>query len=139
MKLNKENSPNLTLSDFRTYIYVRNPKTVATPVRIYTYMDFAIETWGFTGIQKTFYSISPRAVHVLPVCWHPLLSMFTKSEKSGVYSEMSAVFGEFLKITIVSSSLGMEYNGEFYGFSAVKVKLVDSFRTLIDALFINCY
>ena len=25
----------LTLSYFRTYIYVRNPKTVATPVRIY--------------------------------------------------------------------------------------------------------
>ena len=39
----------LTLSDFRTYIYiyVRNPKTVATPVRIYTYTDFAIEIWGF--------------------------------------------------------------------------------------------
>ena len=37
----------LTLSYFRTYIYVRNPKTVATPVRIYTYTDFAIEIWGF--------------------------------------------------------------------------------------------
>ena len=29
----------LTLSDFRTYIYVQNPKTVATPVRKYTYPD----------------------------------------------------------------------------------------------------
>ena len=37
----------LTLSYFCTYIYVRNPKTVATPVRIYTYTDFAIEMWGF--------------------------------------------------------------------------------------------
>ena len=37
----------LTLSDFRTYIYVRNSQTVATPVRIYTYTDFAIEIWGF--------------------------------------------------------------------------------------------
>ena len=37
----------LTLSYFRTYIYVRSPKTVATPVRIYTYTDFAIEIWGF--------------------------------------------------------------------------------------------
>ena len=37
----------LTLSYFRTSTYVRNPKTVATPVRIYTYTDFAIEIWGF--------------------------------------------------------------------------------------------
>ena len=29
----------LTLSDFRTYIYVQNPKTVATPVRKYMYPD----------------------------------------------------------------------------------------------------
>ena len=28
--------------------------------------------------------------------------------------------------TKFNSSLGMEYNGELYGFSAVKVKLVDS-------------
>ena len=33
----------LTLS----YVYVQNPKTVATPVRIYTYADFAIEIRGF--------------------------------------------------------------------------------------------
>ena len=39
----------LTLSYFCTYIYVQNPKTVATPVGIYiyTYTDFAIEIWGF--------------------------------------------------------------------------------------------
>ena len=36
----------LTLSYIRTCIYVRNPKTVATPVRLYTYTDFAIEIWG---------------------------------------------------------------------------------------------
>ena len=35
----------LTLS--YVYIYVRNPKTIATPVRIYTYTDFAIEIWAF--------------------------------------------------------------------------------------------
>ena len=40
----------LTLSDFRTYMYVRNPKIVVTPVRIYTYTDFAIEKWALTGI-----------------------------------------------------------------------------------------
>ena len=32
-------SKGLTLSDFRTYIYVQNPKTVATHVRKYTYPD----------------------------------------------------------------------------------------------------
>ena len=32
-----ESLKGLTVSYFRTYIYVRNPKTVATPVRIYTY------------------------------------------------------------------------------------------------------
>ena len=57
--------------------------------------------------------------------------MFTKSEKSGVYSKLSAVFGEFWLEnydcrTKFNSSLGMEYNGPLYGFSAVKVKLVDS-------------
>ena len=40
-------TPLLTLSDLRTYIYVRNPNTVATPLRTYTYTDFAIELWGF--------------------------------------------------------------------------------------------
>ena len=48
---------------------------------------------------------------------------------SGVYSELFAVFGKFWKITIVGpSSIHRlyEYNGELYGFSAVKVKLVDS-------------
>ena len=36
---NRNEAVVLTLSKFRRYIYVRNPKTVATPVRIYTYMD----------------------------------------------------------------------------------------------------
>ena len=72
----------LTLSYFRTYIYVRNPKTVATPVRIYTYTDFAIEIWGFTGVYKTLYGITPRGVHVISVCcWQPFYSMFTNGRK----------------------------------------------------------
>ena len=36
----------LTLSYIYS-IYVRNLKTVATPVRIYTYTDLSIEIWGF--------------------------------------------------------------------------------------------
>ena len=36
----------LTLS-YVLYIYVQNPKTVATHIRIYTYTDFVIEIRGF--------------------------------------------------------------------------------------------
>ena len=55
-------------------IYVRNPKTLATPVRIYTYTDFAIEIWGFCRRLTDFYRrITTRGVHVLPVCsWQPI-------------------------------------------------------------------
>ena len=57
---------------------------------------------------------------MLPVC----------GKKSGVYSELSAVFWRVLENydcgTKFNPSLGMEYIGELYGFSAVKVKLVDS-------------
>ena len=102
----------LTLSYFRAYIYVKNPKTMATPVRIYTYTDFAIEIWGFyRRLTDT-------------------LRYHHTRKKSGVYSELSAVFWRVLANndcrTKFNSSLGMEYNGELYGFSAVKVKLVDS-------------
>ena len=38
-KVTDDLASELTLSDFRTYIYVQNPKTVATPVRKYTYPD----------------------------------------------------------------------------------------------------
>ena len=59
-----------------------------------------------------------------------ILQHVYQRKKSGVYSELSAVFGKFLENydcrTKFNSSLGMEYNGALYGFSAVKVKLVDS-------------
>ena len=69
---------------------------------------------------------------MLPVCsWQPFLKQHIyQRKKSGVYSELSAIVGEFWKMMIVGPSsinrFGMEYNGELYGFSAVKVKLVDS-------------
>ena len=37
-----------------------------------------------------------------------------------------ASFGKLRLSSKFKSSLGMEYNGKLYGFSAVKVKLVDS-------------
>ena len=62
--------------------------------------------------------------------WHPLVSMFTKSEERlslvGVVRCFWRVLENFYCRTKFSSSLGMEYNGELYGFSAKKVKLVDS-------------
>ena len=120
----------LTLLYFRTYIYVRNPKTVATHVRIYTYTDFAIEIWGFyrhlTDTLRYHHTRCSRASGL----WHPLVSMFTKSEEKWSLLEVVLCFWRVLenydRRTKFNSSLGMEYNGELYGFSAVKVKLVDS-------------
>ncbi len=115
----------LTLSYFRTYIYVRNPKTVATPVRIYTYTDFTIEIWGFyQRLTDTLWyhpmSCSRASRSVAPISQHVYQ----------VYSEFSAVFGKFWKITIVGPRsihrLVWNTSGALYGFSAVKVKLVDS-------------
>ena len=110
------------------YIYVRNPKTVATPVCIYTCTDFAIEIWGF--YRRLTDGITTRGVHVLPVCWHPLVNMFTKSEEKwsllGVVRCFWRVLENYDYQTKFNSSLRLEYNGELYGFSAVKVKLVDS-------------
>ena len=69
---------------------------------------------------------------MLPVCWHPLVSMFTKSEEKekcsllGVVHCFWRVMENYDCRTKFNSSLGMEYNGELYRFSAVKVKLVDS-------------
>ena len=118
------------------YIYVRNPKSVATPVRIYTYTDFAIETWDFyrrLQLVKDTLRISPRAVHGLPVCWAVLASISRHVYQIGEMLILVEVVRCFWRVlenddcrTKFSSSLGMEYNGELCGFSAVKAKLVDS-------------
>ena len=67
---------------------------------------------------------------MLPVCWHPLVSMFATSEEKwsllGVVRCFWRVLENYDCRTKFNSSPGMEYNGELYGFSAVKVKLVDS-------------
>ena len=97
----------LTLSDFRTFLYVRNPKTVATPVRIYTYTDFAIEIWGF--YRRLTDTLRYHHTYVsIRTCFRSAAGSHFKHvyqpKKSGVYSELSAVFGEFWKITIVGPS-----------------------------------
>ena len=68
---------------------------------------------------------------MLPVCWQPLYSMFTISEEKWSLLEVVRCFSPVLenydcRTKFNSSSLGMEYNSKLYGFSAVKVKLVDS-------------
>ena len=62
---------------------------------------------------------------MLPAAGRHYSSIFTSRKKCGVYSK----FREFLKVTIAgpssNSSNGRENNNELYGFSAVKMKLVD--------------
>ena len=64
------------------------------------------------------------------VCsWQPFYSMFTNGRKVeiiGVVRCFWRVLENYDCRTKFNSSLGMEYNGELDGFSAVKVKLVDS-------------
>ena len=103
-------SPCLTLSDFRTYIYVRNSQTVATPVRIYiyTYTDFAIEIWGLnrrlTDTLRYHHTVHMRCSRASGLQLAAILQHVYQRKKSGVYSELSAVFGKFWKITIVGPS-----------------------------------
>ena len=98
----------LTLSDFRTYIYVRNSQTVATHVRIYTYTDFAIEIWGFnrrlTDTLRYHHTVHTRCSRASGLQLAAILQHVYQRKKSGVYSELSAVFGKFWKITIVGPS-----------------------------------
>ena len=68
---------------------------------------------------------------MLPVCsWQPLDSMFTKSEEKWSLLGVVRCFWRVLENcdcrTKFNPSVGMEYNGELYGFSAGKVKLVES-------------
>ena len=67
---------------------------------------------------------------MLPVySWQPFSACLPSEEKCsllGVVRCFLRVLENYDCRTKLISSLGMEYNGELYGFSAVKVKLVDS-------------
>ena len=101
-------------------------------VRTYlTYTDFAIEIWGFYQRLTDTLRSHPTSCSRASGLRHPLVSMFHKSEEKssllGVVLCFWQVFFENYDCrTKFNSSLGMEYNGELYGFSTVKVKLVDS-------------
>ena len=67
---------------------------------------------------------------MLPVSsWQPFYRCLPMEEKwslIGVVRCFWRVLENYDCRTKFNSSLGMEYNGELYGFSAMKVKLVDS-------------
>ena len=109
---------NLTLSDFRTYIYVRNSKTIATPVRIYTYTDFAIEIWGF---NRHLTDNLRYHQHEVFTCFRLLGNqhVYQSGEKSSLL-KFFVVFCEFFNVKIAgqssNSSIDMENNNKLYGF-----------------------
>ena len=99
----------LTLSDFRTYIYTYEiPKPLRLLLRIYTYTDFAIEIWGFnrrlTDTLRYYHTVHTRCSRASGLQLAAILQQVTQRKKIGVYSELSAVFGKFWKITIVGPS-----------------------------------
>ena len=67
---------------------------------------------------------------MISVCsWQPFIACLPTEEKwslIGVVRCFWQVLENYDCRTKFNSALGMEYNGELYGFSAVKVKLVDS-------------
>ena len=66
---------------FHCKLTVRNPKTIATHVRIYVH-GLCDRNMGFLPASNRHYGITPRGVHVLPVCsWQPFYSMFTNRRK----------------------------------------------------------
>ena len=94
---------------------------------IYTYTDFAIEIWDFN--RRLTDTLRHHHTRCSRASGQPLVSMFTKSEEKwsliGVVCFSLRVLENYDCRTKFNSSLGMEYNGELYGYSAVKVKLVD--------------
>ncbi len=112
------------------YIILRTKSQNRCDSCTYTYTDFAIEIWGFYRCLTDTLRYHPTSCSRASSLRHPLVSMFTKSEEKwsllGVFRCFWRVLENYDCQTKFNSSLGMEYNGELNGFSAVKVKLVDS-------------
>ena len=70
-----------------------------------TYTYFAIEIWGFyRRLTDTLRYHHTRCSRASGLQLAAILQHVYQRKKSGVYSELSAVFGEFWKITIVGPS-----------------------------------
>ncbi len=112
------------------YVILRTKSQNRCDSCTYTYTDFAIEIWGFyrhlTDTLRYWHTRCSRASGL----WHPLVSIFTKSEEKWSLLGVCPLFlASFVKLPLAdrtkfNSSLGLGYNGELYGLSAVKVKLV---------------
>ncbi len=106
----------VTRCDFRTDISVhglcdRNMGLLPASKRHFTVSRHEVFTWFRSAAGSHFIACLPTE---------------EKWSLIGVVRCFWRVLENYDCRTKFNSSLGMEYNGEFYGFSAVKVKLVDS-------------
>ena len=102
----------LTLSYVYTYEIPKLLRLLYVYIRVHT--DFVIEIWGF------YWRLTDTLRYQLTRCsrasglWHPLVSMFTKSEEKwsllGVVRCFWRVLENYDCRTKFNSSLGMEYN-----------------------------
>ena len=115
-----------------SYVYVRTKSQ--TPLRLlYVYIRTRTlrSKYGALPASKRHFTVSPHEVFTSfrsAAGSHFKACLPTEEELSllGVVRCFWRVLENYDCRTKFNSSLGMEYNGELYGFSAVKVKLVDS-------------
>ena len=121
----------LTLSDFRTYVYTYE---IPKPLRLlYVYIRTRTLRSKY-GASNRHFTVSPHRPHEVFTCFRSAAgSHFTaclpteeKWSLVGVVRCFWQVLENYDCRTKFNSSLGMEYSGTLYGFSAMKVKLVDS-------------
>ena len=116
-----------------SYVYIRTKSQ--TPLRllyVYIYVHGLCDrNMGLLPASKRDFTVSPHEVFT----WfrsaagsHFKACLPTEEKLSllGVVRFFWRVLENYDCRTKFNSALGMEYNGELYGFSAVKVKLVDS-------------
>ena len=115
-----------------SYVYIRtkSQNRCDSCTYIYTYTDFAIEIWGFywrlTDTLRYHPTSCSRASGLLASISQHVYQVIEKWSLLGDVRCFWRVLENYDCRTKFNSSLDMEYNGELYGFSAVKVKLVDS-------------
>ena len=115
----------LTLS----YVYIRAKSQNRCDSCTYTYTEFVIdEIWDFNRGLTDILRYHQQKVFM---CFRqPLHQHVYQSAEKWSLLEVLRCLSRVLKVTIAgpssNSSIGMENNDELYGFSAVKVKLVDS-------------
>ena len=94
----------LTLSYFCTYIYVRSPKPRCDSCTYIYVHGLCDRNMGLLPASKRHFTVSPHEVFTCGLQLAAILKHVYQRKKSWVYSELSAVFGEFCKITIVGPS-----------------------------------